>query len=123
MGADEARIAVLTAYFDDSGTHAGSKVVLWAGFLAPEHRWLALDEEWRALLTKWKISAFHMSHCMALDGEFEGWREAERDRCIFEFRAVILKFQMFGLGSAVSALDWDELVVGEHRPYLRTAEE
>jgi hypothetical protein len=123
IGCDEAWIMTLTAYFDDSGTHPGSEVIVWAGFLGPEDRWLELDSEWRALLTKWGLSAFHMVYCVHGLKEYSGWSEPKRDNCIYEFREIILKQQLFGLGSAASAKDWDELVVGDHKKFLRTPDE
>ena len=122
-GCDRSCIIVLTAYFDDSGTHADSKAVVWAGFIGPEDHWLSLDVEWRALLKKWEIRSFHMYPCVHGRGEFQGWPIGKRDNCIYEFREVILRHQMFGLGSAASVKDWDELVVGDHKKYLRSPDE
>jgi len=51
----EANLAVLAAYFDDSGTHASAKVAVWAGFMAPVPLWDAFDGERRELLARWGL--------------------------------------------------------------------
>ncbi|HWY14723.1 MAG TPA: DUF3800 domain-containing protein [Rhizomicrobium sp.] len=105
---------MLTGYFDDSGTHAGSKVVVWAGFVAPASNWANLDTQWRAILAREKISAFHMSACLAREGGFENWRQADADKVIHDLRQAIKSSNVYGIGSAVSVADW-EAVVKPHR--------
>jgi len=41
---------MLRAYFDDSGTHDGSKIVVVAGIMGSESELLSLELLWRELL-------------------------------------------------------------------------
>lgn len=45
-GAINGGICMLIAYFDDSGTHDSSEVVLWQGAIGNKYQWALLDELW-----------------------------------------------------------------------------
>lgn len=42
-GCPSREIFVLNAFFDDSGTHDASDVIVMGGIIAPEEAWLALE--------------------------------------------------------------------------------
>jgi hypothetical protein len=52
-------IAVLYAYLDESGTHAGAPVLCVAGYVGNRKQWLAFDKEWLPKLKDSGISSFH----------------------------------------------------------------
>jgi hypothetical protein len=66
---------MLTAYFDDSGSHAGSDVVVWNGLFGNQYQWKLFDELWAAKLGapspgKNSLRRFHMYDCQHGEGEF-----------------------------------------------------
>jgi len=76
--------AMLEFYFDDSGTHNGSRIAVWGGVVGYKQYMQELEEAWKARLQcpcdgKPPIKAFHSSHLAASDGEFKGYNQAERD--------------------------------------------
>lgn len=54
-------VVILTAYFDDSGTHAGSDAVAVAGYVSTPEKWAEFESEWRRALQDFGLSFFHMT--------------------------------------------------------------
>ena len=119
---------MLRAYFDDSGTHVGSPVVVLGGLLGRTENWGKLEDKWRAKLAsplegKPRLKAFHSSHCVNHWGEFENYSPAESDAIRYDFRQIILDANLYFLSTAIPRADWDELVVSPYRDFMGTAEE
>jgi hypothetical protein len=111
---------MLTVYFDDSGTHSRSDVVLWAGLCGTQDQWSALSQAWAAKLMapcpgKEPLSWFHATDCMARKEEFLGWTRDEAEYAASEFTQVIVDSGVDAYASAVQRKDWDELVTGDLR--------
>src|ERR1700733_6173726 len=63
--------SMVTAYFDESGTHHGAGVSAVAGFTATDPEWSSFSIQWRASLNHHGISGpFHMSEFESRKGEF-----------------------------------------------------
>jgi hypothetical protein len=110
-------MALFRAYFDDSGTHAGSSAVVFGGLVGTDDQWETFDAAWRAKLAaplpgKPRLRKFHLSSCMAAEGEFRDYKPVERDAVAGEFRDIIIKSSLASTASAIDRVAWDELVVG-----------
>lgn len=119
---------LLVCYFDDSGTHDGSRIVVFAGLIGEDEQWDYFEPRWneklaRPLPGKPPLKRFHMFDCKWGYGEFAGYGEAERDAVTHDFRQIILDSGVIGVASAVSTRDWDEIVTGDYRQILGTADE
>ena len=119
--------AVLEFYFDDSGTHKGSRVAVWGGIVGYREYLNELEVAWREQLAcpcdgRPPIKAFHSSHLAASDGEFEGYSETERDLTRYNFRKVIVDAGLTVLSFGVSVDDWDDIVKGPARVVLGSGE-
>jgi hypothetical protein len=111
-------IAVLGAFFDDSGTHASPRVVVIGGLLGTDEQWDAFASAWAALLAqplpeKPPLSQFHLSPCRAAEGEFQSYNRTEIDLITHLFRRIILDLGFVTLAAAVNRSAWNELVVGD----------
>jgi len=105
-------VLVLKAYFDDSGTHAGSPAVIWAGFMAHVDEWTDLEHEWSALLQREGLTHMHMADLANSRGQFDLWGEARRDALTHEFRQIIQARNIIGIGAVVRTDAWAEVVAG-----------
>jgi hypothetical protein len=120
-------MGMLTAYFDDSGTHDNSLFVLLGGLYGTEKQWTPFDSAWRAKLAsplpgKPPLKRFHMYDCVHGEGEFVGYNQAERDALIHDFREIIINAGIRGYCCGGSRVDWDALVLGDLRRFLGDAE-
>jgi hypothetical protein len=77
--------SMLSAYFEDSGTHRNSQIVVTGGLIGAETNWSRFETAWKAKLAdpldgrKPPLREFHMAPCMLREGEFQGYSEAERN--------------------------------------------
>jgi hypothetical protein len=109
-------LAMLTAYFDDTGAHDESPLVGFAGLIGAEVQWSAFEAAWcsklRApLARKPPLSRFHMTDCMTRRNEFLGYSNAERDAIAHDFREIIIASGVAGYAIVASCADWNELVL------------
>src|SRR5690348_5454728 len=118
---------LLRAYFDDSGTHAGSDVVVMGGLLGTVEQWERFEAAWSAKLARPLEGkpplqkGFHLSACNARDGEFASYSDAEQDAVIHDFRQIILDAKLTSTASAIDRKAWDEYIVGPYRAVLGSA--
>jgi hypothetical protein len=100
-------------YFDDSGTHAGSRFAVWGGLVGPAIEYERLDVAWRELLAtpmegKPPLSKFSLAQCIARDGEFESYNAAERDLIRHRFRHLLDRTDLAPIACIVDANAWNE---------------
>ena len=81
-------MAVMEAYFDESGTHEGSAFVCVAGYLFEKGNATILDIAWRRMLEEKGLPFFRMSDCANRTGPFKGWSKDETTN--LEIRAIDL---------------------------------
>jgi Protein of unknown function (DUF3800) len=118
---------MLSAYLDDSGTHADSTVVIWAALCANPGQWALLTELWQTQLNspcpgKHPISRFRMFDCNNSLGEFVAWNRTETDFSAHEFTNILLRAGIYGRAFATPRKDWDELITGNLRVIFGDAE-
>ena len=105
---------MISAYFDDSGTHEASDVVVVAGVLATEGRLDCLERGWKRELArpiegrKRPLKRFHMANCFASRGEYLGWTRAETDFHCHLLRELMIGNDVSAYGVACSRKDYDE---------------
>jgi hypothetical protein len=97
---------MLNAYFDESGTHAGSPVFVVAGLVASPRQWIALTRDWQRVLGKHGLQWFHTVDCAHGQGMFRDWSDTDRGRLYRELIRIVVKRVAFRLWSVVLMRDF-----------------
>lgn len=116
FGATERLMAMLYAYFDESGTHAGSKVIAIAGWLAPESMWIKFQREWKRVLDSKGIEYFHMNEYEHGDPGVKpepqppyNWDKAERITFLRRLIDIVRNRTQFSVSFATDTSDYPAL--------------
>lgn len=115
---------MLTAYFDDSGTHKSSNVVLVAGIFGTEWQLTSLEKLWASHLArplcgrKPPLRRFHAYDCHNSIGEFSGWTRTESDYFFHNLLTAMIDARVSAYGIAVAKDGWDEIITGGLRTFL-----
>lgn len=98
---DNRAVVTITAYLDESGTHADSPAVVVAGYLALARDWEGFEIEWRAALGDFGIDRFHMSDFANGAQGFQGWPEPVRRERFARLAAIINRHVLSSVGVAI----------------------
>jgi hypothetical protein len=110
---------MLTAYFDDSGTHSGANVTLLAGLIGNAHQWDHFNGLWKQALeaplqgAKPSVRHFHMFDCFGSRKEFKGWSRSEADDFAHQLVNVIFKCGLWGCATVTTARTQDQQATGD----------
>lgn len=115
---------MLECYFDDSGTHGGSKVVAWGGLIGSPENFDRFALEWRKLLGsplpgKPALKKMHLTSLRSGKGEFFGYNQGEIDLLTKKFRDIIVESGLECIAYIALASDWLRASTAEDRLWLR----
>jgi hypothetical protein len=117
-------VMMMEAYFDESGTHAGSPVICVAGYLFTAEQAVHLDREWKQALEEFEVSHFHAADCGNGFGEF---KPLAPEQCIELTKRLIgtIKRRMeIGVAVSLSETDFGQIEAPEWErggPYMLCA--
>lgn len=104
-------IAVLnfTGYFDESGTHAGSRVIVVAGYVSPEREWRRLEIKWKKRLRREGAKYYHTTDIEAATprGPYKGWSRLKADRLTASLLPLIRDHIKWGFAVYLLREDWE----------------
>ena len=94
-------MASFQAYFDESGTHDQSPMVVVVGALARKSSWDAIVPRWSAVLKRFGVTCFHATDLNNSRGEFDGWGRSDRRELYRRLFKVIKSEPVMEIGNAV----------------------
>jgi Protein of unknown function (DUF3800) len=80
---------ILTAYYDESGTHGDSPLTVLAGFVGHANDWVDFEREWRKILKKHNITHVRAKHLFHRQGQHKHWTEKQVYECFVDILYVI----------------------------------
>lgn len=96
-------LAFLQAFIDDSASHVGDRRLVMAGYLNGAQNWALFSTAWNdELKAAPAIEYFKMGEAHALNGQFRGFSEAQRDEKIRGLVRVVRHFQPISFEFSVS---------------------
>jgi hypothetical protein len=102
IDAKEKVLAMLTAYFDESGTDGRSPIVAVGGYVSTQQLWGQFQREWKQFLTDEGIGVFHTTDLLSMRGEFTakaGWSTEWVTRVMEKADSIIARHTLFGIVS------------------------
>lgn len=116
-GWPEVQIAMLTAYFDASGTEHDQPAIVVAGFLSSAKDWAVFEELWTERLGRDGITYFHSTEFAHSTSQFKGWRDrtADRKALMGDLLDIITANTYRKFGCTVQIKTWKGQVSAENR--------
>ncbi len=93
-------VAVLKAYMDESGTHAGSPVVTVGLYVSKPRIWQAWTKDWNA--TKRPIKVYHAVDAHNRTGEFKGMDRPTRNAFVAKLLPVLARHPIMGIAVGIN---------------------
>jgi Protein of unknown function (DUF3800) len=101
---------MLYGFFDESGIHAGAKILTVGGWIASEEEWEAFARQWRTTLKRAGVSAFHFVDFNHSTKEFEGWTPRWKEEVLRQLFSVIERRDLMGVSGAIVMDDFNSVV-------------
>ena len=100
---------MLTAYLDESGIHAGSRICAIAGFVGTDEQWDIFERRWKQAIRAEGITQFHMAEFESRLNEFSGWSNTRRRNFLATLIGIIAARHLYAVGSGLSLEDYNRL--------------
>jgi hypothetical protein len=111
-------LALLTAYFDESGTHAGSPALVIAGYVASAEVWSEVEAQWREVLEPYKergLFTFHTAEAVAQQKQFARIDRPAINSILAALANVIKESKLQSIYMGVEAHIYDAVTTPEFR--------
>jgi uncharacterized protein DUF3800 len=108
--AQERMMSMFTAYFDESGTHDTSPLILIAGWVGKDTQWEKFSVKWKDILKEYDIDMFHMNKWSNKIGRYGQMKESDRQELIRKLLDCILATVEVGFFGSFHMQSYKELI-------------
>jgi hypothetical protein len=108
----------VTAYFDESGHDASTRVVAIGGAIAGPKQWGEHRESWKQTLDKYGIEFLHMTDFENRQGQFKGWDEERKRGFLSDLMCSFEENAFFLIGAAAVVKDFKRLPFGADKGFV-----
>lgn len=108
----------VTAYFDESGHPASTRVVAMGGAIAGPKQWEELRLKWKPTLQRYGIRVFHMTDFENRQGEFRGWDEERKRGLLSDLVGSFDENLFFLIGAAAVVQDFNRLPFKTNQKFI-----
>ena len=107
-------LATIEAYFDESGTHAGSPFLCVAGYLFESRNCREFDADWRTMLADFDLPFFHRAPCEIGEPPFDKLDHVLRRAIRNRAARIIMEHVTFGIVVSVALASYEK-IMPKHR--------
>jgi hypothetical protein len=93
---------ILTAYFDESGTHGDSPATVVAGLVGSTRQWAGFEAGVNRLKGKYGFQEFHTKKFKKNQGDFKGWDDPKKTAFLADLTALVATGLAGGATSTLS---------------------
>jgi hypothetical protein len=105
-------LALLYAYFDESGTHGSATNIMVAGFVGSKTSWRRLQRDWKAVLARDQVECFHYTDLRYARKSYKGWDATRKARHLDDLARVIGASGVVPVVACFSG-DWSATTAGD----------
>jgi hypothetical protein len=103
-------VQIVHAFFDESGSHAGSPVLCVAGYAFQKRSTRLFAKDWSAVLKRYKLPFFHMVDCAHGSKHFAALSRPQRIKVATALIGIIKRHAAHGFAVSVDVESFQELM-------------
>ena len=102
----------LAGFFEESGIHSGSQIIVVAGYVSTEQDWRRLEIKWKKVLKKENVAQYHTKDIEADPprGIYEGWSRNRADKLTDKIVPIAAEYAGRACGVYIPAKAWIDAV-------------
>ncbi len=107
---------ILTAYFDESGVHAGSPVSVMAGFIGDARQWRKFEKRAAKLFNRYRVDIFYAIDIKRSDKDFKDWTVDKKIVFWDEFSHITNETLEAGFSAVLRDDEYHQFYADRQRP-------
>ena len=109
-------LVIITAYFDESGTHRSSPVSMMAGHVGDARQWQKFEKRISKLFRRYHVDVFHAIEIKRSDKDFRGWSVNKKIDFVDEFSHIVNETTEIGFSAVIRDDDYRKFYLERTRP-------